>query len=210
MSDLAARMAARRAKLEAAEESGEGMYFAGPNSGGGINKKTSPGSARSTPFSSASSQPAQNNNAIKGAPASLILGDAKPTKADPPKKENVNSFANLGDVNTSIIIEQEDDEDDDDEGGASAIAKYQEELRNKDLQEQMSQYQADLKNQDAADAVVGLACGNLDEVNKIKLGALPYFKSLLLVCTVILRVYEHYTHDMHISVNLGHFHLAHV
>jgi hypothetical protein len=171
MGDLAARMAARRAKLEAAEESGEGMYFAGPSSGGAMNKKPSPGSAKSTPYSSFQpSQTSAQNNASKGAaPASNTFGGVKATNPDPPKKENGTPMANLGDVNTSIIIEQEDDEDDDDDGGgASAIAKYQEELRNKDLQEQMSQYQADLKNQDAADAVVGLACGNLDEVKAIK------------------------------------------
>jgi hypothetical protein len=176
MTDLMARMAARRKQLEEAEETGEGMYFRGPNSGGGVNRNSAPSATKPSQPSSFRPNQASHDTSAKapgqGAPATLATADAKNTNDRFKTHQNGANGTKLGDVNTSII-EQEDDDDEDEDGGISAIAKYQEELRNKDLQEQMSQYQADLKNKDAADAVVGLACGNLEEVAHITRATVP-------------------------------------
>lgn len=200
MATLAERMAARRAKLDAEED--DGLYFAGPNSGG-------PKSLRGA--SGAMAQQAAPPRSIprsNGAPA------IRPPSQAPPSG-GAGGGVSLGDVSL-----QDDDEDDDEEadegGGMTEIQKcpsqtlhpatflapatscisplpsspstilptntqqrwdpnlnsfllfcrYQQKLKEESVKAGMAQYQAELRDRDAADAVVGIACGNLDEVKQ--------------------------------------------
>jgi len=141
MASLAERMAARRAKLEEDEEAG--MYFKGPSSGGPSSR---PGANAAPRSSGQRGQPAPPG----GAP-----GIAAP--AAPPS--GIGGGLGLGDVS----LQEEEDESDEEEGGLSDIAKYQAKLKAADVGNQLGKYQEELKDRDAADAVVGLACGNLEE-----------------------------------------------
>lgn len=44
------------------------------------------------------------------------------------------------------------------------VDRYQQKLKEQSVKAGMDQYQAELRERDAADAVVGMACGNLEEV----------------------------------------------